>query len=94
MSSVAEKYGIPEALKELGLKVDQVNNGTSTGKQWFSSGEVIESFSPVDGAPIGKIKCTDNEDYQRVIETASAAFQEWRRMPSPQRGEIVRKFND
>ncbi|WP_029033070.1 L-piperidine-6-carboxylate dehydrogenase [Salinimicrobium terrae] len=94
MSATAEKFGINQALKELGLNVDEVNNGTSTGKEWFSSGEVIESYSPVDGALIGKVKATTEEDYNRVIETAQEAFKTWKTMPSPQRGEIVRKFND
>ncbi|WP_324719673.1 L-piperidine-6-carboxylate dehydrogenase [Salinimicrobium sp. HB62] len=94
MSAIAEKFGINQALKDLGLNVDQVNNGTSTGNEWFASGEVIESYSPVDGALIGKVKATTEEDYNRVIETAQAAFKTWRTMPSPQRGEIVRKFND
>ncbi|NJW53890.1 L-piperidine-6-carboxylate dehydrogenase [Salinimicrobium oceani] len=94
MSSVAEKFGINQALKDLGLRVDDVNNGTSTGKNWFSSGDVIESYSPVDGALIGKVKATTEEDYNKVIETAADAFKTWRSMPSPQRGEIVRKFND
>ncbi len=94
MSAIAEKFGINQALKDLGLNVDKVNNGTSTGQEWFSSGEVIESYSPVDGALIGKVKATTEEDYNRVIETAQEAFKTWRTMPSPQRGEIVRKFND
>ena len=92
MSSVAEKFGINQALKELGVR--DINNGTSTGMDWFSSGEEIDSYSPVDGSLIGKVKSTTKEDYERVIETASKAFNTWRAMPSPQRGEIVRKFNE
>ncbi|GHA36326.1 aldehyde dehydrogenase [Salinimicrobium marinum] len=92
MSSVAEKFGITQALEELGVK--NINNGTSTGADWFSSGGEIESYSPVDGALIGKVKATTAEDYEKVVQTAEAAFKIWRTMPSPQRGEIVRKFND
>ena len=92
MGSIAEKFGITQALKELGVK--EVNNGTSTGTSWFSSGEEIESRSPVDNALIGKVKATTQEDYEKVMETATAAFKTWRSMPSPQRGEIVRKFNE
>ena len=92
MSKTATAFGIEEALKELGL--NQINNGTSTGKNWFSEGEIIESYSPVDGALIGKVKATTHEDYEKVINTAQQGFKEWRTMPAPQRGEIVRKFND
>ncbi|UAB82005.1 aldehyde dehydrogenase family protein [Marixanthomonas sp. SCSIO 43207] len=92
MSSVATSFGIEEAMKELGL--NETNNGTSTGKNWFSNGEEIASYSPVDGKLIGKVSATTKEDYEKVITTAEKAFKEWRTMPAPQRGEIVRKFND
>ena len=92
MSKIATAFGIENALKELGLK--EINNGTSTGKNWFSNGDVIESYSPVDGALIGKVKATTKEDYEKVISTATEGFKAWRTMPAPQRGEVVRKFND
>ncbi|MBW8242391.1 aldehyde dehydrogenase family protein [Muricauda oceani] len=92
MSKTATAFGIEEALKELGL--NKINNGTSTGKNWFSEGEIIESYSPVDGALIGKVKATTREDYEKVINTAQEGFKKWRTMPAPQRGEVVRKFND
>jgi aldehyde dehydrogenase (NAD+) len=92
MSNTTTAFGIKEALKELGL--NEINNGTSTGTNWFSEGEVIASYSPVDGALIGKVKATTREDYEKVINTAQEAFKKWRTMPAPQRGEVVRKFND
>jgi len=92
MSKIATAFGIEKALKELGL--NEINNGTSTGNNWFSEGDIIESYSPVDGALIGIVKATTQEDYQKVISTATEGFKTWRTMPSPQRGEIVRKFND
>ncbi|MDN3596082.1 L-piperidine-6-carboxylate dehydrogenase [Zunongwangia endophytica] len=92
MSEIAKQFGIDKALKELGLQ--EINNGTSTGKDFFGNGEIIESYSPVDGALIGKVKATTADDYEKVITTAEKAFKEWRTMPAPQRGEIVRKFND
>ncbi|VVU98935.1 L-piperidine-6-carboxylate dehydrogenase [Mesonia oceanica] len=92
MSQIAKDFGIDKALEELGLQ--EINNGTSTGKDFFSNGEIIESYSPVDGALIGKVKATTADDYEKVITTATEGFKEWRRMPAPQRGEIVRKFND
>ena len=92
MSETAIDFGIDTALQQLGLK--EINNGTSTGKDWFSNGEIIESYSPVDGSLIGKVKSTTREDYEKVIGTAQKGFKSWRTMPAPQRGEIVRKFND
>ncbi|MEX0313213.1 MAG: aldehyde dehydrogenase family protein, partial [Allomuricauda sp.] len=92
MSNIATAFGIAEALKQLGLT--EVNNGTSTGSENFGSGEIIESYSPVDGALIGKVKTTTKADYEKVMDAASSAFSEWRLIPAPQRGEIVRQFGD
>ncbi|MGB5387405.1 MAG: aldehyde dehydrogenase family protein [Eudoraea sp.] len=92
MTLVAVDFGIDQALEKLGIK--EINNGTSTGSDYFSSGEIIESFSPVDGALIGKIKGTSQNDYEKVIETATKAFHIWRLKPAPQRGEIVRQFGN
>jgi aldehyde dehydrogenase (NAD+) len=92
MSEIAEKFGIKKALKELGI--EDINAGTSTGKDFFGSGEIIESYSPVDGALIGKVRSTTKEDFEKVMTAATEGFKTWRLMPAPQRGEIVRKFND
>ncbi|MCA6436601.1 MAG: aldehyde dehydrogenase family protein [Bacteroidota bacterium] len=79
-------------LKSLGIK--EVNEGCSTGLNWFSSGEVIESHSPVDGKLIGKIKTATKADYNKVIGAASEAFLFWRAIPAPKRGEYVRQFGE
>lgn len=92
MSVTLEDYGIHEALQKLGVK--EINKGTSTGSNWFGNGELIDSVSPVDNQLIGKVHQTTREDYEKVLETAAAAFKQWRVMPAPQRGEIVRQFGD
>ena len=92
MEAIATDFGIQEALKQLG--VNDINDGTSTGSNSFSNGEIIESYSPVDGKLIGKVKTTTREDYEKVMDVASAAFTSWRDVPAPQRGEIVRQFGN
>ena len=92
MSLVSTDYGIKNALEKLG--VQDINEGSSTGSENFSNGQPIESFSPVDGALIGKVKTTSSEDYERVMKSATSAFHTWRNMPAPQRGEIVRQFGE
>ena len=84
MSTVATDFGIDEALKQLGLK--DINDGTSTGNKWFSNGGTIESHSPVDGQLIGKVTTTTREDYDKVMDAATAAFKTWRIKPAPLRG--------
>jgi len=92
MGLVATDFGIQEVLDALGIK--EVNPGTSTGSEYFSNGEQIPSYSPVDGKLIGRVVSTSQEDYERVMKTAEKAFEHWRTIPAPQRGEIVRQFGE
>ena len=90
MSTIAQQFGMTEALEILGVKA--ITEGTSTGNHWFSNGEIFESYSPVDGQLIGKVKASTPADYEKVMQFATEAFKTFRLMPAPQRGEIVRQF--
>lgn len=80
-------------LNQLGL--EQENKGVSTGSVWIDSkGAKLESFSPVDGKLIGSVTATDKAAYDKVVAKALEAFKEWRMVPAPKRGEIVRQFGD
>ncbi|TGV00235.1 L-piperidine-6-carboxylate dehydrogenase [Flavivirga rizhaonensis] len=92
MSAISADFGINDALIQLDVK--DLNEGSSTGSNNFSHGDIIESYSPVDGQLIGKVKMTTKEDYEKVMESATRAFKIWRTMPAPQRGEIVRQFGE
>jgi aldehyde dehydrogenase (NAD+) len=92
MSTIAQQFGMTEALEILGIKA--INEGTSTGNNHFSNGDIIESYSPVDGQLIGKVRTTTAEDYEKVMQTATEAFKTFKMMPAPQRGEIVRQFGE
>ncbi|MCF1420810.1 L-piperidine-6-carboxylate dehydrogenase [Mangrovimonas futianensis] len=92
MQAVATDFGIEKALNELGVK--GINPGTSTGVNCFGDGDIIESYSPVDGQLIAKVTSTTKDDYEKMMKTASEAFKTWRLKPAPLRGEIVRQFGD
>ncbi len=92
MSHIVTEFGIQDALQQLGIKA--LNDGTSTGSENFGSGDIIASYSPVDGALIGKVKTTTKADYGKVMVQATNAFKTWRTTPAPQRGEIVRQFGE
>lgn len=92
MSTLAKDFGMDVALEQLGLK--ETNHGTSTGNHHFGSGATITSSSPVDGAVIGKLTTTSQEDYEKVVTSAQAAYKDWKMKPAPLRGEIVRQFAD
>jgi aldehyde dehydrogenase (NAD+) len=77
------------------LRIDKTNPGVSTGKNWIkSTGETISSFSPVDGSLIAEVRAADRESYDKVISKAEEAFLQWRLVPAPKRGEIVRQVGE
>jgi aldehyde dehydrogenase (NAD+) len=84
----------------LPLPTQPVKPGTSTGQQFWptdttaSTPKTIDSLSPADGKLIARVHLSTRADYDRVIETAQAAFAEWRLVPAPRRGEIVRQMGD
>ncbi|UKT63682.1 L-piperidine-6-carboxylate dehydrogenase [Pedobacter mucosus] len=85
---------IQSILDKLGIKAN--NAAYSTGSNW--SGENNEkslaSFSPVDGNLIASAKVANADNYDEVIKLAQQAFLEWRSIPAPKRGDIVRQFGD
>jgi aldehyde dehydrogenase (NAD+) len=84
---------IQQTLQQLGIKAN--NFGVSTGnKHYACKGKKIESFSPVDGKLIASINTATKNDYEKVILSAQNAFIQWRLVPAPKRGEIVRQVGE
>jgi alpha-ketoglutaric semialdehyde dehydrogenase len=64
------------------------------GGEWIdsASGETFESTSPATGDSIGVFPKSNADDADRAVEAAKAAFEEWRLVPAPKRGEILYRF--
>ncbi len=77
------------------LDIKKINEGAATGTKWLKAGgEKINSYSPVDGKLIASVTTVTRKSYDKVIDQAQAAFQEWRMWPAPKRGEVVRQVGD
>jgi aldehyde dehydrogenase (NAD+) len=79
------------------LRIQELNPSYSTGLNWAnldSNHSTKDIFSPVDGRKISTIHLITEQEYNYVIGHAESAFQTWRQIPSPQRGEIVRQIGD
>src|SRR5436190_2072088 len=61
------------------------------GGEWVdaASGETFESTSPADGETIGVFPRSGPEDVDRAVEAAKTAYEDWRLVPAPRRGEIL-----
>ncbi len=82
-----------EVLARLGIK--EINSGVCTGQKWLKAGgHLTESNSPTDDTVIAKVQNGSLEDYEFVMKKAQSAFLEWRKIPAPQRGEVVRQIGN
>jgi aldehyde dehydrogenase (NAD+) len=69
--------------------------GVSTGQNWIETAlKPISSFSPVDGKQVGAIIPASKEAYEAAIKSAAKAFEIWRMVPAPKRGEVVRQMGE
>jgi aldehyde dehydrogenase (NAD+) len=67
--------------------------GSNCGGEWFAnSGDWIEVKNPTNGALLAKVQQADKADFNRLMKQAQKAFQTWRTIPAPKRGDIVRQF--
>ena len=85
-----KEFGIGKSLEKLG--VQSSNKGVSTGGVYFATGSALESYSPTDGKLIASATTATTEDYDKVINTAKKAALQFRQIPAPKRGELVRQF--
>ena len=58
------------------------------------SGGTLESRSPIDGTVIGNVAEASAADVEAACERAQQAFHQWRAVPAPRRGELVRLIGE
>ena len=86
-------HSIPDLLER--LHIEPVNSGACYG-DWIAnpSGGELESLNPTTGEPLAKVLRAGSVDYEYIVEQAQKAFPDWRMMPAPKRGEIVREIGN
>ncbi len=78
-------------LKTLGI--EDKNRGGFAG-EWIGSGPTLDVISPINGERIASVAQVTEDEYDKIVDKAHAAFQQWRRVPAPQRGEVVRQLGN
>ena len=86
-------HSIPEILSR--LEIEPLNSGACWG-EWIArpSGGELVSLNPATGETLAKVQMANAADYEAVMARAVAAFDEWRLIPAPRRGAIVREIGD
>jgi len=75
-------------LERLGIR--PVNAGASAGRWLDTKGAEVVSSNPATGEPLAAVRQAVAADYETVIATAQKAFETWRTVPAPRRGEVIR----
>jgi len=81
-------------LERLGL--EKTNPGTWSGSRASStdSAPLIESINPTTNEVLASVRATTQAEYDRLIQAAKEAFVEWRKVPAPVRGDVVRRLGN
>jgi aldehyde dehydrogenase (NAD+) len=81
---------VKSVLEALGVR--DLDSGAFCGEWLDTGGEPLVSLDPTTAEPLGSVRTATGDDYERVVKTAVAAFEEWRTWPAPRRGEVVRRL--
>lgn len=84
-----------DVLHELELKA--VNAGACSGRgRWVSTTNegFVDSVNPATGQVLARVNRCSEKDYDALIQESHRAFQEWRQVPAPKRGEVVRLIGE
>ena len=80
-----------DLLRDLGI--EKTNSGVACGDGQGATGtSEIHSTNPATGDALPAVQTASAADYQRVVARAQTAFQGWRMVPPPRRGEVVRQI--
>lgn len=84
-----------DVLAELGLQ--SLNPGGCAGPgKWTTTGNrgVLSSINPATGETIANVNLCSPEDYETIVLAAQRGFEEWRTVPAPRRGEVIRLLGE
>ena len=84
---------IREIFPKLGLSQKDANPGVFLGS-WGGLGPILRKRTPIDGTVLARVRTASTADYERAVSAAHAAFQSWRNLPAPKRGDVVRCFGN
>lgn len=73
--------------------IEQFMSAMGVDTALFNSGD-LKVTTPIDGSQIGTVKMDSIADVQTKINNAKTAFQAWRVVPAPKRGELIRLLGE
>ena len=93
--SASRRADVARILDAFGLKVGGSPSGVAAGGRFLeASGERIETYDPTTGEVLAQVRGASAADYAQASEIARTAFERWRLVPAPKRGETVRLLGE
>jgi len=84
---------VREIFPKLGISEKTANPGAFWG-EWGGRGPILKKHTPIDGTLLATVREASATDYERIVRAALRAFESWRSLPAPRRGEIVRSYGN
>ncbi|KAG8821189.1 hypothetical protein FRB91_011405 [Serendipita sp. 411] len=81
-------------LSSLGLESKGVLPGVYDGRQWAGTGTPVKSKCPTTGEHLVDVSTATPAEFHNVIESSREAFESFRMIPAPRRGEILRQIRE
>ena len=84
-----------DVLHELGI--EPKNAGACSGPhQWGTTTNegLLDSVNPTTGEVLAQIYSCSGNDYDALVGESQRAFREWRKVPAPKRGEVIRLIGE
>ncbi|MBV1877946.1 MAG: aldehyde dehydrogenase family protein [Pseudomonadales bacterium] len=76
------------------MQQDTVNIMAKLGVKGFATENGMLVNSPIDGSNIAQVALASAQQTDVAMDAATVAFLQWRQVPAPERGHLIRLFGD
>ncbi|WP_349827203.1 L-piperidine-6-carboxylate dehydrogenase [Brevibacterium litoralis] len=80
------------ALRACGVEPDRLFVDPADDAAGSPARTVLPAPSPITGRPVGHLRADGSGDVDRTIAAAQTAFEAWRTVPAPTRGQMVQRW--
>ena len=75
------------------MKINEIFSALGLDESLTQGGD-LPVTSPIDGAVIANVQTHTSAEIEQKIDSAQRAFKQWRTVPAPRRGELIRLFGN
>ena len=80
-------------MTDIAIRTQDILDRLGAGNPFVADGDLV-CRSPIDGGEIGRLRSHTADEAAEVIGRAQAAFEQWRSVPAPVRGQFVRELGE